>query len=229
MINLLKAEIYKLFYDKQFETVGVFIILYLLYSFLGIEKPVDFTFEGLLVSKTTDSVFMLFLIGIVGATVFTIDYSNKTYKNFLPYVRLKDVFIAKVFTNLIGSFLLLFLWYFTTCILAIALTKTFQINLLIPLFLRFFAQYLLILFHSSSIIIVGIITRNRAIASSFTIISWMLYTFIPINDGYFYDIIVSGYEWKKPNIIWLDFFFIIIYIVACFISKIIFERQEVRV
>ena len=83
-MGLLKAELYKLFCDKQIKFVILIIVLYLVYSFFGLEKPIDTSFEGWLISNTTDSVFMLFFIGIVAATVFTIDYSNKTYKNFPP-------------------------------------------------------------------------------------------------------------------------------------------------
>ena len=78
-MGLLKAELYKLFCDKQIKFVILIIVLYLVYSFFGLEKPIDTSFEGWLISNTTDSVFMLFFIGIVAATVFTIDYSNKTY------------------------------------------------------------------------------------------------------------------------------------------------------
>ena len=228
-MGLLKAELYKLFCDKQIKFVILIIVLYLVYSFFGLEKPIDTSFEGWLISNTTDSVFMLFFIGIVAATVFTIDYSNKTYKNFFPYIDKHESFIAKVEANLIGSFVLLGIWYLTVVLLAIVVTKTFQVNVLKNLISRFVVQYLLMVFHSSSILMIGVITRSRIIASSFTVISWVLYTFIPVGEGVFFDVVVSGYRWGTDGILWLNILFVVVYIFACIMGEIIFKWQEVRI
>ena len=108
-----------------------------------------------------------------------------------------------------------------------------------PLAGRFVFQYFMILFHTSLIVIAGTMTKNSAIASSFTIVSWILYAFIPIKDKLLYDFIVAGYAWKAiapqgtvifakmPLNITLVILFICCYAAACFIGFQIFNRQEV--
>ena len=108
---MLRAELHKLFSDKKVKVLFFLIFLYLLYSFFIVEPSIDRTFEEWVVSGTTDSILMNFLIGIVGAVLFTMDYANTTYKNFLPYARKRDVFIAKILGNFIGVFVLLLFWY----------------------------------------------------------------------------------------------------------------------
>ena len=82
VIKVLRAELHKLFSDKKVKVLFFLIFLYLLYSFFIVEPSIDRTFEEWVVSGTTDSILMNFLIGIVGAVLFTMDYANTTYKNF---------------------------------------------------------------------------------------------------------------------------------------------------
>lgn len=236
---MLRAELHKLFSDKKVKVLFFLIFLYLLYSFFIVEPSIDRTFEEWVVSGTTDSILMNFLIGIVGAVLFTMDYANTTYKNFLPYARKRDVFIAKILGNFIGVFVLLLFWYGVAWSFSGILANKRNFNVLVPLAGRFVFQYFMILFHTSLIVIAGTVTKNSAIASSFTIVSWILYAFIPIKDKLLYDFIVAGYVWKAtapqetvifakiPLNITLVILFIFCYAAACFIGFQIFNRQEV--
>lgn len=229
MLRLFRAEIEKLFSDKQFIAINIFIAAYLMYSFFIVETPPDISFEGWVISKTTDSIIMIFLIGIVGATVFTIDYSNKMLKNFLPYTEKAQVFAAKVLANMLGVFVALFFWYIIVFLGSVIAAGTCDVQVILPMLSRFVMQYLLLLFHTAMIQLVGTVTRNRAVASSFTVIAWLLYSFLPVRGEYFYDVIVSGYAWKQPFSIGLAVFFLLVYILCCFLGSAIFARQEVGV
>ncbi len=225
-MGLLKAEICKLFYDKKIKVIFFLVTLYLLYSFFIAETSLNRTFEEWVVSGTTDSIIMNFLFGIVAATIFTIDYANVTYKNFLPYSKKFNVFISKIIVNVIGVFLFLSFWYVLVLIFSAILTEKIDWNVTFPFMCRFFIQYLMVLFHSGLIIIIGTFTRNGAVANGFTIASWLLYSFIPVNGKLFYDFIVAGYAWKKPFDITLAIIFVSWYAIACFVGFIIFSRQE---
>lgn len=227
--KLTKSEMYKLIKDHQILFVTLIIIVYLLYSFWILEVPLDQTFAGWCISKTTDSVFMVFLIGIVTATVFTNDYSNRTYKNYLPYVSMRTSFLSKIIADILGTFILLFLWYLVVIINAAFASSSFSFGSLQPLFFRFITQYCLLLFHSCLIIFSGIITRSRVIASVFTILSWLIYSFIPINGEPFFDIVISKYQWGKAPDIILCLFLLLSYLLSCFVSFIIADKQEVLV
>lgn len=228
-MRLLKAELNKLFYDKKFKAIIFFILIYLYYFFFIVGTSFDRTFEEWVVGGTTDSIIMNFLIGIVAATIFTTDYANSTYKNFLPYTKKSNVFIAKIIVNVIGVFLSLVFWYIVVLTFSAILTDFISFDIIPPLLCRFGTQYLMILFHSSLIIIIGTLTRNKAVANSFTIISWLLYAFIPVNGELFYDFIVAGYAWEKPFNIILAIIFVSCHVIACLIGFIIFDRQEVYV
>lgn len=226
MMGLLNAEMSKLFCDKKIKIIFFLITLYLFYSFFIVEPLLDRTFEEWVVSGTTDSIIMNFLFGIVAATIFTIDYANCTYKNFLPYSKKINVFIAKVIVNVIGVLLFLLFWYIVVLIFSVILSEQINLDIISPFICRFFIQYLMVLFHSGLIIIVGTFTKNSAIADGFTIVSWLLYSFIPVNDKLFYDFIVAGYKWKSPFNIVLVLIFVSWYVISCLIGFIVFFRQE---
>lgn len=225
--KLLHFELSKLVKDYQFRFILIFIFFFLLYKFIGIDQPVDISFAGWSNSNTTDSVLMILLIGVVTATVFASDYSNRTYKNFLPYVNKIDVFISKVIVNFVGIFIALAFWYIIVFILSGFVTREMDLAVIRPLILRFITQYLLVVFHASFIIIAGIITKSRAIANSFTILSWLVYSFIPFKGQFFFDYIVSNYNWNDtPNVI-LCISFIGVFGLLSSLSYMIFNKQEV--
>lgn len=228
-LNLLKVELYKLYKDKQFRFIVAIIIAYLFYNLFVVEPPTNQSLEGWIVSGTTDSILMIFFIGIVSAVVSTIDYDNRTYKNFLPYVDIKKMLISKFFIILIGIFALLLLWYGIVIICSIIFSGNLDNDIISPVVERFIFQYFLIVFHSSFIILAGIISRNRAVASSFTVIGWIMYSFIPVKDEYLYDLIVENYQWKKGLNVSLCFAFILVYVCASLVAMAIAERQEVLV
>lgn len=225
-MGLLRAEMSKLFYDKKIKIIFFLITLYLVYSFFIVETSLNRTFEEWVVSGTTDSIIMNFLFGIVGATIFTIDYTHNTYKNFLPYSKKINVFAAKIIVNIIGVFLSLLFWYIVVLVFSAISTKVINLDVFYPLLCRFTVQYLMVLFHSGLIIIVGTFTGNNAIANGFTIVSWLLYSFIPVKGKLFYDFVVAGYTWKKPFNIKLAIIFVSWYAIACLVGYIIFARQE---
>lgn len=132
-MRLLRAEMNKLFYDKKFKVIIFFILIYLYYFFFVIENSLDRTFEDWVVSGTTDSIIMNFLIGIVAATIFTTDYANCTYKNFLPYTKKSSVFIAKIIVNIIGVFLSLVFWYIAVLTFSAILTDYISVAIIPPL------------------------------------------------------------------------------------------------
>lgn len=228
-MNLIKAELYKLLKDRQFRFIAAVIIAYLLYTLFVVEPPTDQSLKGWLVSGTSDSVFMLFFIGIVSAVVSTIDYANKTYKNFLPYIDVKNMLISKLLIILVGIFALLLLWYGIVIICSITFSGKFDSTVIRPVVERFTFQYFLIVFHSSFIILAGVISRNRTVASSFTVIGWIMYSFIPVKDGYLYDLIVSNYEWGEGLNVQLCLVFIQVFICASIAVVVIAKRQEVLV
>lgn len=225
-MGLLKAEMCKLFCDKKIKIIFFLITLYLLYSFFIVETSLDRTFEEWVVSGTTDSIIMNFLFGIVAATIFTIDYANCTYKNFLPYSRKFNVFIAKIIVNVTGVFVFLLFWYAVVLIFSVISAKQINLDIISPFICRFIIQYFMVLFHSGLIIIVGTFTKNSAIANGFTIVSWLLYSFIPVNGKLFYDFVVAGYAWKSTFNITLAVIFISWYVISCLIGFVIFTKQE---
>lgn len=229
MVDLIKVEAYKLYKEKQFRFITLAIISFLLYTFFAVERTGNQTMEGMVVSGTTDSIFMIYFIGVVAAIVFTIDYANKTFKNFLPQSNLKKVFVAKLIVVLCGALMLLLLWYAIVVICAIVLSGDYNSAVLAPLLNRFIVHYSLIMFHSGFIILASVISRNRAVATSFTVIGWMLYAFIPLNNRLFYDMIVANYRWRNSLNIILCLGFISVYIIFAIVAFGVAERQEVRV
>jgi ABC-type transport system involved in multi-copper enzyme maturation permease subunit len=230
MSSLIKLEIKKLSYDKEFILSVGLIVFYLVYSFLVLDEPKSGTsFTSWIDSRTRDSVFMVFFIGLATVAVFTSDYDYKTYKNVIPQVGMPRVFLSKVLTNVIALLVLLCLWYVITVVLSMIKASSVEASSLAPTVFRFFTQFCLLLFHCGMLVLVSTVFRHRGIASICTVLGWLAYAFIPVMGAPFYEYIVLSYQWgANPNIL-LCFFLVLFHLVCCVVAGAISFKREVPV
>jgi ABC-type transport system involved in multi-copper enzyme maturation permease subunit len=230
MKSLVNFEVRKLLHDKEFLIAVALVIAYMLYAFTLLDRPDNDSFAGWFDSRTRDSVFMVFFIGLVSASIFSSDYAYKTYKNVVPYVGMRRVFFSKVMTNVILIFAVLLLWYFLAFVFSIIRSgETAFADSMMPLLFRFVTQYLLVLFHSGILLLVASITRQRGVTSVFTVLGWVAYAFVPVSGKPFYEHVVATYLWGVVPDIHLSLFFVGSFLLCCVASAILSERREVLV
>lgn len=232
MKSMIKCEEYKLYKDKQIRIIVGFIIFYLTIKFIFSEKPSFYVSGSVgewMADATIDSAFMAMLVSLVASAIFAAEYSYKTYKNIIPYVKKRRLFEAKIVTNAVSIFIILIIWYIFGLIIAIIKSTnslTFQ-DLLFSLY-KFCTQYLMILAHSGLLILISVVFHSRTITNISTVLLWFCYSFIPINGKKIFDYIVYACIWgTKPNYM-LCLCLLLLFCICTFISNIIFNKQEVR-
>lgn len=234
MMNLLQGELYKLWKDRQIRVISIIMILYTVFGSLLSVNPdyyTNATAPMMLNDATSDAAMILIFLGLVSSAVFAAEYSFRTYKNVIPYVKRNQIYIAKVMSSVIGIFVLLFICYLVGLVYSVVYTGTFMAMIdLKYYFFRFCTHFFMVLLHTGILILISIATKNRVIVNISTVLVLFFYMFIPINSSkqsifHFGEL---AYEWGKTPDLLMLLLLIIAYFICVLLGYLIFRRQEVK-
>ena len=233
MRDLISFETIKLLHERQFYFAVLLIVADLTYVYFFFTDPdalnmvSDSAFANWLNSGTSDTAFILYFLGLATASIFTTDYTYRTYQNFIPYTGMSRVVISKIIVNLIALLVLLLLWYFIAIIYAAIKSGTFDMESIRALLLRIATQYPHVVFNGGILAIVAAITRHRGITNAALILSWVAYGFIPIAGIPFYAYVSRSIAWNATPNATLVIFFVCFATILYVSSEVIANKREV--
>jgi ABC-type transport system involved in multi-copper enzyme maturation permease subunit len=195
------SELLKLYKDRTIRVIFIFIILYIVSGPLFTAPNVKEFFKTagtgeLLSGFTTDTAFEMMLIGLVSAAVFAGEFSQGTIRNLLINNARGKVFFTKFFAVCIGSFALLFAWFFAGFVYVVISRGMLPIFTELKFYAyRFAVQYLLVLMQAGFLTVFGIITGRRALTNISTVFFWMILAFLPVNGKFALEYVEGHYAW----------------------------------
>ena len=194
-------ESFKLIKDKQVRVVFLALCFQTIFGFLLSVNRDDFfhTTPAFFLENNSDPAVLFILMGFVSASIFGADFSYRTYKNLVPFVGKRKIFINKMitlFTSIAGILMI-----DITLNIAIAFVMTGKIaNFLdiISLFKRYFAFYIIIIFLSAFLILCCILTQNRALTYVMAVALPLLFSALPVGYNHYtvWDIFEKMYMWN---------------------------------
>ena len=231
-MNVFFHEGLKLIKDKQVRTVVLVLYFYTIFGFLtSVNLEIFYnTTPTVFLKNNVDPVVLFILMGLVSSSIFGSDFSHHTYKNIIPVVGRKRVFVNKLITLLIGSACILLVDFILNIAIAFFMTgKVAGILDIIDLSKRYAAFYIIVLFISALLILFCILTRSRALAYVMAVVLPFSLSVFPIGyKGYtVWDIFEEMCVWGVSPLNTSAVILIIVILLTLSMSWMIFSKREV--
>lgn len=205
--RILKLEFYKAWKDTQLRWIFLVMCVYAVFvSFLSVNPAFyrDATVSQLLADGTVDCAMINMFIGLLGASVFSIDYTYGTYQNLRPYAGDNRLFAGKCLCMIGVIAVGLAAWYLAAFAEAILRSGQWCTAQDITAYVyRFTSHFFMVLCHASLLALIGMVLKRRALLNISTIVLWFAYAFIPINGQRLFDYVAGECRWGRSTSIGL--------------------------
>lgn len=225
-------EILKLAKDRQVGVIALVLYFYTLFGFLTSVNVEIFynTTPTVFLENNSDPVVLFILLGFISSSIFGADFSHHTYKNIIPVVGRKKIFVNKLITLFISMAGILLIDFILNIIIAFFMTgKMASILDIISLSKRYIAFYTIVLFISAFFILFCILARSRALTYVMAVILPFSFSAFPIGyKGYtVWDVLAGMYTWNVSPFNVSTIVLSIVILIVLLTSGIIFSRREV--
>jgi len=215
----MKSELYKLVRDRQSRALVVIYFLFSLTTLVSPNLTLSESAAGELLNIFTVDFGMIFImVTIIAITVFSLDYTENTLKDILPYHSIKAIFAWKWCTTIIAALAMLVFCYALSVTYSLVVARDVASGYaFLNLAKRFFAHFIIIVVNISFVIFVASFLRQRYLINAVVLVSLLITRFLPIGRGRFLFLLLSEqYAWgvhMQTSFALLSLFIICIFMV----------------